>query len=203
VTVSTAIDTPSGGPLVIERAGPDALDRLQPLWEGMQEHHARVGQTWPLRSPASSWALRRESYGQWLGEPGAFVLIARLDEVDVGYVFGRVTPGWIVVDTGPRIGWIESLAVRPEHRGAGIGGRLMNRACSEFQAQGTETVALSVLADNAGAIRFYEAHGMTPTTVTYLGHAESVLTKTSKSNRGRLAPADRWPHSGSRESREP
>lgn len=176
--MSTAIDTQSGRQLVIDRAGPDALDRLQPLWEGMQEHHARVaarvGQTWPVRPPASSWALRRESYGQWLGEPGALVLIARLDEVDVGYLFGRVTPGWIVVDTGPRIGWIESLAVHAEHRGAGIGGRLMNRAYAEFRAQGAETVALSVFAENAGAIRFYEAHRMTPTTVTYLGRIQAA-----------------------------
>ena len=163
---------------MIERADVAQLDRVRPLWQGMQEHHARiavrVGEIWPIRSASSSWVLRRESYTEWLGHPGAFLLIARLDGSDLGYLLRRATSGWTVLDTGPRTGCIESLAVHPDHRGTGVGGELMSRARSEFRAQGIETFVLSVFAENAGATHFYEEHGMTPTTVTYLGRIQNA-----------------------------
>lgn len=43
--------------LVIERADVAQLDRVRPLWQGMQEHHARiavrVGEIRPIRSASS------------------------------------------------------------------------------------------------------------------------------------------------------
>jgi ribosomal protein S18 acetylase RimI-like enzyme len=81
--------------------------------------------------------------------------------------------GWTVLDTGRRIGWIESLSVLPAHRGHGIGSRLMTRAQEEFAALEIDTIALSVFAENTDATRFYESCGMRPATVTYLGRRYS------------------------------
>jgi ribosomal protein S18 acetylase RimI-like enzyme len=109
-------------------------------------------------------------------QPGAFLLIARLGDGNVGYVFGRPLSGWTVLDMGTQVGEIESLAVHADHRGQGIGRRLMDVAHHEFAAMGIETVALSVFAKNDQAIRFYESCGMRPATVTYLGRTTPPST---------------------------
>jgi ribosomal protein S18 acetylase RimI-like enzyme len=74
-----------------------------------------------------------------------------------------------VLDTGERIGLIESLSVLPAWRGRAIGHRLIERAHGEFATLGIDNVALTVFAENADAIRFYEAHGMVPAANTYRG----------------------------------
>jgi ribosomal protein S18 acetylase RimI-like enzyme len=142
----------------------------------MHEHHAqvasRVAEKWPFRSKDSSWAMRRESYKRWLAEPGAFLLIASRGNANVGYLFGRPLSGWTAIDTGTRIGEIESLTVHRHHRGQGIGSQLMKRAHQEFAALGIDTIALSVFAENTAAIRFYERSGITPVTISYLGRID-------------------------------
>jgi hypothetical protein len=55
----------------ISRAGVERLADLQPLWESLSEHHATVAPDLqalgPLRSPADSWAVRRDLYVELLG----------------------------------------------------------------------------------------------------------------------------------------
>jgi ribosomal protein S18 acetylase RimI-like enzyme len=170
-------------PVVIRRAGLEQLDELRPLWEAMQEHHSRVaavmGLGWSFRSNSGSWARRRASYLGWLEQPDAFVLVASRHGLPVGCLVGRRRSGWTMLDTGERIGWIESLSVLPDQRANGIGHQLLARAAAEFAALGIDTVGLGVLAENIRAIRFDEAHGMHPATVSYLGQIRRGLDHTA------------------------
>ena len=94
----------------------------------------------------------------WGPDPAAEVLIARLDDMPVGFALFFHTFSTFLARRGL---WLEDLFVVPEYRGAGIGKALLravaaiarDRACGRFE--------WSVLDWNAPAIRFYESLGAT------------------------------------------
>jgi len=51
------------------------------------------------------------------------------------------------------------VAVRPELRGAGVGGRLVEAALESARADGAESVFLEVAEDNPNARRLYAGRG--------------------------------------------
>ena len=57
-------------------------------------------------------------------------------------------------------GWIRQLAVRQDHQGKGLGGRLLRHMFHLFQQRGAASVALGVAAVNETAVQFYERNGM-------------------------------------------
>jgi mycothiol synthase len=70
-----------------------------------------------------------------------------------GFLLARRRP-----DDG--IGYVDILAVHPEHRRLGLGSVLLMNAFAQFAAAGLEQAQLSVASDNAGALRVYERAGM-------------------------------------------
>jgi len=71
-----------------------------------------------------------------------------------------VTYEWSDWRNGP-IWWIQSVYVRPEHRGQGVYDALHAEVLRRAQAAGARGVRLYVVADNAPARRVYERNGMT------------------------------------------
>jgi hypothetical protein len=63
----------------IERRGAEAIGELEPLWLVLKNHHGACTPNGPVHDDATSWALRRRHYAQWLAEDGAFLLIARTE----------------------------------------------------------------------------------------------------------------------------
>ena len=61
--------------------------------------------------------------------------------------------------TGSIVAYIQTIEVAPENRRLGIGGELMRRVEHSAQAAGARTIWLHVDAENASAVRLYEAHG--------------------------------------------
>jgi ribosomal protein S18 acetylase RimI-like enzyme len=59
-------------------------------------------------------------------------------------------------------GWLNYLAVSPEHRGAGFGRALVREAEARLEALGCPKINLQVRAGNDAAIGFYAALGYTP-----------------------------------------
>lgn len=148
--------------------GLDLLDELEPLWLALFDHHAEVRtQDVPIIERALSWPRRRALYERLLPTPDAFVLLARRDGRPVGYVLAHVHDDgpddtW---PTGPRIGEIESLAVLPGERGAGLGTLLLDVAEQRLEAAGVRDLRLIVLTGNDAAVRFYQRRGMSPVVV--------------------------------------
>ncbi len=69
---------------------------------------------------------------------------------------------------------VESLAVRPEMRGQGIGSRLLDAVCAFARKNGFASVGLEVVDTNPGARRLYERVGFVPVktrTCSLLGRA--------------------------------
>lgn len=94
-----------------------------------------------------------------LVQPEMF-LVACLDDV----VIGTVMAGY----DGHR-GWINYLAVHPDHRRGGIGKRLMEEAERLLRQAGCPKINLQVRSGNAVAIGFYERIGFKTDGVVSLG----------------------------------
>lgn len=150
-------------------AGPESVERFEPLWRALDDEHRRIGPAWaPWWERDRSWEIRRARYRVWLAEPGAFALLAEGASGEaIGYCVTHMLPGpddsW---RSGTRIADIESLCVLPEHRGGGLGSRLLNAATAEAARRGAQDVWIGVVAGNEDAMRFYERHGLRPVMTT-------------------------------------
>jgi ribosomal protein S18 acetylase RimI-like enzyme len=71
--------------------------------------------------------------------------------------------------TGDRVAELDTLAVLPGHRGQGIGSALVDRVQDELRRLGVGHIAVSVIASNADAVRFYERLGLTRFLITFAG----------------------------------
>lgn len=142
---------------------PEQLELVEPLWNAMREHHAAtMPQHGAVRPREASWTMRRARYEEWLAEPASFGLLAR-DES--GSVLGYA----IVTDLGPettfareRVGCLESIAVLPTARRAGVGSALMAAARAGAAERGIPELTITLFEANASARAFYERHGFRP-----------------------------------------
>jgi ribosomal protein S18 acetylase RimI-like enzyme len=55
---------------------------------------------------------------------------------------------------------IEELVVAESYRGRGVGGALVQTLLAKLEKDGCAEVSVTVMPDNAGALRFYRAHGL-------------------------------------------
>lgn len=150
--------------MVLRRLQAGELDLVAPVWESLLAHHAAVTPALPTRPPSESWRMRRADYERWLAEPGSFALLAEQDGAPVGYALvhvGGPDETWV---TGERTAELETLAVLPGSRGAGIGSALMDAVDDELGRLGIADLWVAVVAGNEDALRFYERRGL----VTYM-----------------------------------
>jgi ribosomal protein S18 acetylase RimI-like enzyme len=150
---------------------------LEPVWVSVHRHHSQaMPYLGDYVDAATSWAERRRLYIELLDKHDTALLLAADGNELVGYGLAHVMPvaeTWLADTwkTGLRIGEIESLGVLPEHRGQGIGQRLLDGLEAALAAVGVEDLIVGALAGNA-AIRLYERHGYRPTW-TYLSRLSS------------------------------
>jgi hypothetical protein len=71
---------------VIQRGDRAEIDRLEPLWKALLEHHKNVYGDLPQRSPDDSWRRRRAEYARWLDGESSFFFVARRGDALLGYV---------------------------------------------------------------------------------------------------------------------
>jgi len=111
------------------------------------------GLTRPWNDPAQDLKLARDT-------AASTVLVA----ADGGRIVGSVMVGF----EGHR-GWVYYLAVDPQHRGTGLGRRLMAAAENWLTAQGAPKLQLMVRAENTAALAFYERLGLERQEVVVMG----------------------------------
>jgi ribosomal protein S18 acetylase RimI-like enzyme len=66
-------------------------------------------------------------------------------------------------------GWINYLAVHPDHQGSGYGRSIMEEAAVRLRAAGCPKINLQVRSTNAGVIEFYKRIGYSMDDVASLG----------------------------------
>jgi GNAT superfamily N-acetyltransferase len=74
----------------------------------------------------------------------------------------RVMAFALVTPRGAKITRIATMGARPEARGTGIAGALLDRALSEARARGDTIAELEVFAQNERAFRLYRSRGFQP-----------------------------------------
>jgi ribosomal protein S18 acetylase RimI-like enzyme len=157
------------------------LAALEPLWVAVHHRHQQsMPELAPYVSDEQTWTARHELYEQLLGKPGTILLLAETAETVIGYGLAHVMPAtetWLADTwvTGPVIGEIESLAVVPEFRGAGIGTALFDGLETALDKNGVHDRILGVLPGNLDAIRLYQRRGYQPTWL-YLSRLKNRLT---------------------------
>jgi len=134
-------------------------------------------------------AFTEESLGQALfGErPGAEVVLAELDGVEVGYALFFSTFSSFLGKPGI---YLEEVIVRPAMRGRGIGRRLFAHVAALATTRGCARLEWSVLDWNESAIKFYEGLGAQSqsewTVYRLTGAALERLAEASPATRGGL-----------------
>jgi ribosomal-protein-alanine N-acetyltransferase len=95
------------------------------------------------------------AFEKYLGEPGFLVASARVpDGTVVGYVVADTVP-----NHGRPLGHIKDIAVHADHRGQGVGTRLLERGLGVLESQGAASAKLEVRESNHTARRLYRDHG--------------------------------------------
>jgi GNAT superfamily N-acetyltransferase len=151
----------------------EELDLVEPMWNALQEHHARITpeldpQT-PKRELGDAWRVRRSKYVRWLEDPETFFVIAEDESGPIGYAFVTVGPGYASWLTGERAGVLETLSVLPGHRSGGVGTALLEAAWNRLEELGVDDMAITTTTTNVDSHRFYERHGFSQGFVVYHG----------------------------------
>jgi GNAT superfamily N-acetyltransferase len=148
--------------IVVRPVRADNLDALVTSVDGLfQEdggrHDPFMDGTWPAREG-------RAYYAGLLGDPNCLLLLAFDGDTAVGHLVGKLA--------GPdslrlaRVAVLESLRVRPQHRGHGVGGLLVAEFFAWARQHEAGEAVVTAFAANDGARRFYARHGFTAKSVT-------------------------------------
>jgi GNAT superfamily N-acetyltransferase len=143
-------------------AGPDDIGAFVASVEGLfredgGRHDSSIDVAWPTREGVSY-------YGGLLDDRDCLLAVARAERDVVGHLVGKLV--------GPdalrrvRFAVLESMRVRPDLRGHGIGGLLVEEFIGWARRSGAELASVTAYAANDGAQRFYARHGFAPISVT-------------------------------------
>jgi GNAT superfamily N-acetyltransferase len=146
----------------VDRAGSDDIDAFVASVEGLfredgGRHDSSIDVAWPTREGASY-------YAGLLDDPDCLLAVARREKDVVGHLVGKLV--------GPdalrlvRFAVLESMRVRPDLRGHGIGALLVEEFVQWARRSGAEVASVTAYAANDGAQRFYASHGFAPMSVT-------------------------------------
>lgn len=140
----------------IRLALPADLPRLAALWRQLDQRHAELQPAFFQPAPPREQELR-----EMLGDAHALLLAADVGGQLVGGVSARLfdTPNDPGMVRCRRL-YADRLVVAAEHRGRGIGRRLMRALEAQGRARGAEQLVLTVWAGNEAALRFYQREGL-------------------------------------------
>jgi ribosomal protein S18 acetylase RimI-like enzyme len=147
----------------IRRAGADDVDALLTisagLWaEDAGTHDPEVMNTdWPQQHG-------RASFEALVDDPDRVGLLAEIGGELAGGLMGSLPE--LTPFVRLREARLNSLWVLPAHRGAGVGGRLVDEFLDWARERGAPYAVVTAFAANPGAIGLYERHGFGSHTVT-------------------------------------
>ena len=145
------------GAVVVRPATPDDAGDLVEL--------LRAGALGPSVEDADHLGPYRSALADIAASPGAEVLVAERDGEVVATC--QVLVFRHLQHRGGRCAEIESMHVRPDLRGTGVGGVLLEAAVDIARAVGCYRVQLTSNAARTDAHRFYEHHGFAPSHVGF------------------------------------
>ncbi len=148
----------------IRRAGAADAAAVVRMWDAVRGFHRDLEPHWPRRwatpPPDILSRLIQELQAYWSDHRKAIFVCDTGQEL-AGFVRIALMDSWLCP------GQVQSLYIRDDHRGQGLGQVLMAQALAWCAAHGAAEVGLHVSASNAGAARFYARLGFRPLLSTY------------------------------------
>ncbi len=142
--------------VTIVRGEGELIDRVQPLWLELQQHHAGINQLWRAQVLAATFERRADGLLR-KAVNGCLVLVATAAGHDLGYCICTVDE--------QRQGEVDSIYVATDFRGRGIGHKLLREAMQWLAGRQASSIVVEVLSGNEGAMRLYQEFGFYPRTV--------------------------------------
>jgi ribosomal protein S18 acetylase RimI-like enzyme len=158
----------------VTRVGSARIDQVASLWKELQAYHAsgaqRLAAVRRFRPSEVSWEIRRQQYMEYFARAlPAALFLAMEDGVVVGYAMARAIPAGPTLETGDTVGHVESLAVLPDYRSAGVGRQLLDAVWAVLREWGVSEVTVNVMAGNVRAEEIYRRMGLVPFSTTLIG----------------------------------
>jgi ribosomal protein S18 acetylase RimI-like enzyme len=133
------------------------LDAIQPLWEGLNKYHEAVSPHFKDDFQVYTFAQRKENLLKKNRNGRIRIDIARIDEQPVGYVIAAIRDD---------VGEIESIFIKEDYRGQGIGDELMSRVLAWMDHAQVRQKIVDVAVGNEDALDFYARFGFFPRITT-------------------------------------
>ena len=99
----------------------------------------------------------RNFYEQYIENENMCILVAKENEVILGYVYGFIQDNGSLYNN--KVTKLDALFVKEQYRGNGIARNLMKEFINWAEEKGVAYVELSVCKDNSNAISLYENEG--------------------------------------------
>jgi len=114
--------------------------------------------------------------GTQLDEPKVIILAAELEGGVVGYTYAGVEGRDYMALRGPA-GVVYDIVVDPDHRGRGIGRKLLDATLAELASRGSERVVLSTAERNEPAQRLFASAGFRRTMIEMTKELDANATR--------------------------
>ena len=139
--------------------GTKGIEGVRPLWEKLNAHHADLSPRFGEAMRVRTFDIRKQKL---LAKGGADrirvdLVSVGLDEPAVAYCISTVS------DDG--VGEIDSIYVKEDLRGQGVGSELMRRALAWLDSKKVAAKIVSVMSDNDEALAFYRRFSFHPRTI--------------------------------------
>ena len=116
---------------------------------------------WAVREPQEAWQRRHQEYLDWINDAGGVIFLATDSEAGsdeiVGYAALHLIMSGAAIDLGETVGHVETLAVKPEYRGKGVGAALLAACERKLERREIEFWSIETLASNERALRLLPA----------------------------------------------
>lgn len=164
-------------PYRIEKAHIRDLKLVKPYWKAMlRTIRATVGDQWPVRETEASWQLCHQDYLTWLNEGTGVVFLARGDDDEVaGYAALHFLVSGPAFDTGERYALLETLIVGDDHRGNGVGTKLLQACRDELSKREITYWAFDTMAADRVGRQLYHRAGFTDFVLGMVQNVESQV----------------------------
>lgn len=116
-----------------------------------------------------------EFLGSQLDDPDVLVLVAECDERVIGYTFAAME-GYDYKSLRGPAGLLHDILVDPDHRGRGVGQRLLDETVSILRARGVRQIILSTAERNQAAQRLFARAGFRPTMIEMTRELDEPVT---------------------------
>lgn len=120
---------------------------------------AEVAALWRAAGLAPGRVAVEDQVGELLRHDAELVLVACTGPALVGSLLGAFDG---------RRGWVNRLAVHPDHQGTGVGAALLASFERRLAERGCRKVNLLITPNNTGVEGFYARHGFTQAPLTFM-----------------------------------